>query len=279
MKRIAFTTVALAIAASAWAYAGVRPPSTLDRIRRKGVVRAGIAFEPPWVYRLPNGRVAGEAPEVLQAAMHALGVDSIEWVPTRFGSLLLELDAGTFDVIAAGLYRTDERAARVLFTRPTITVATVMLVRGPDSARTPTLEALAARTDGRVAVLAGAVEGTLAADAGLDSTRRLEVPDILTGVAALDAGEVDALLLSAPSILAIQRARPGEAAALAVVPLDTTRRPGLVGHPAFAFRRTDRSLRNAVDDVLGHYLGSPAHRRLLTGLGLDATIASSGADP
>ncbi|MBV9773809.1 MAG: transporter substrate-binding domain-containing protein, partial [Gemmatimonadetes bacterium] len=96
-------SVALAAAAAAVASWTVlradRPESSLERIRREGVVRIGYAPEPPFAFRTADGRVTGESPEIARAVFRRLGVTRIRWVQTEFRSLIPELKTGRFDVI------------------------------------------------------------------------------------------------------------------------------------------------------------------------------------
>ena len=60
----------------------------LDRLKAQGVVRLGIAGEIPFGYIDKNGELTGEAPELARVIFKRLGVDSVQPVPTEFGSLI-----------------------------------------------------------------------------------------------------------------------------------------------------------------------------------------------
>ncbi|AMW06522.1 hypothetical protein GEMMAAP_03395 [Gemmatimonas phototrophica] len=248
---------------------------TWDRVQRTGIVRVGYAVEPPFALVDSTGRVSGESPELLRLVMAELGVDSIEWVGTRFGSLILELQQGDFDVIAAGMYITPDRARAVLFSRPTLRDPTALLIRATDSARLTTLADVARNRAARLAIIAGAAEERLALAAGLSPSQLRPVPDPTTGRAAVISGEADAFALSTVSLSLLRRTHP-DSTALKVVPLSFPNDPQLhdiaLGQPAYAVRLDDITLRSAIDRALGRVLGTPRHRAVQQRFEFDSTF-------
>lgn len=252
-------------------YSEGRPEPSLVRIRREGVVRIGYAPEAPFAFRTPGGRVTGESPEVARAVFRALGVDSVEWVQTEFHDLIPDLQAGRFDVIAAGMYVTPERARQVAFSRPTFVAPVALLVRGGGASRIRSLADVRRAPGARVAVLTGADEGRLARLAGIPADRILPVPDPVTGVEAVRSGRVDAFTTSRPAVRPILARHPPGALAV-VSPLPDTFPAGVetIGQGAFAFRRGDGRLRKAFDGALARFVGTPAHLRLVAPFGFGA---------
>src|SRR5690606_4045881 len=109
--------------------AGSTGGDTLERIRAAGVVRVGFANEAPFAYvDTETGRLTGEAPELARLAFRQLGVEELEGVLTEFGSLIPALQAGRFDVIAAGMYITPQRCQEVLFSDPTYAIGEAFIV-------------------------------------------------------------------------------------------------------------------------------------------------------
>jgi polar amino acid transport system substrate-binding protein len=262
---------ALAFVWSASACTTVAERSTWDRVQSTGIVRVGYAVEAPFVVIDSGGRVSGESPEVLRLVMSELGVDSIEWVATRFGSLIMELQRGEFDVIAAGMYVTPERSRSVLFSRPTLRDPTALLVRREDVTRGFSLADFAADRQLVLAVIAGAAEEPLALAAGLEPAQLRSIPDPATGRAAVLSGEAQAFALSTVSLTSLRRSR-ADSNALQVVPLlfphDSALRQQALGQPAFAVRLDDVGLRDAINRALSKVLGTPAHRTIQQRFGI-----------
>lgn len=243
-----------------------RPEGDWHRIQRDGVVRIGYSQEPPFAFRLPDGRVTGEAPEIARAVFARLGVHRIEWVQTEFRALIPELEAGHFDVIAAGMFVTPERSRLVAFSRPTFVASMALLVPAESARVLCGLTPLRLRATARLAVLEGAVEGGLAIDGGFPAHRLVLVPDLGTALQALRTGQAQALALSQFTLRAAARREPAFAA---VFPLCDE--GGLVrqtGAGAFVFRRDAERLRRAFDAELGRFLGSPEHLRLVAPFGI-----------
>ena len=237
----------------------------LARIREQGFIRAGFTPEAPYALVEAGGRVGGESPEALRNAMAATGVDSIRWVMLDFDELIPALTEGMVDVVAAGLFSTPERRARVRFSRPTL-CARPALVRRSATSATVGLEAFAAPGAGRLAVVEGAVEHQAAEALGVPPERLLAVPDLATGVAAVLGGSADALALTTPTLrnavkgdtrLAWDLYDPPAAVATLVA-----------GCSALAFRIGDARLAEVVDSGLTRYLGSTRHAEILKALGL-----------
>lgn len=243
---------------------------TLARIRREGVIRIGYAVEPPYVFLDAGGEPTGCEIEVARKLAARLGVPRIEWCQTDFGSLISELEAGRFDVIAAGMFITPERGQRVSFSEPTLHVRAALLVRSgnphglhsyEDILKTP-------RQPIKIAVLHGSVEETMIRQAGVPEWQIVVVPDAVTGKVALENGLVDGLALSAPTIRFMAR-QENQGLTEMAGPFEPPTGVGgrLVGYTADLFRKADDDLRSAWNRELNAFIGSPEHRRLLAEFG------------
>lgn len=263
-------TVVLAVAGCLMAGA-CGAEGTLARVQREGFVRVGYAVEAPYAY-VEDGIVTGESPEVARAAVRALGVDSIVWVRTDFGSLIDELERGRFDIIAAGMFVTPERAMRVAFTRPSFCVGAALVVPAPGGVSARSLPALAADATTVLAVLEGSVEADAAERAGMPARQLLRVPDERTGLVAVRQGVVSAFALSAPSA---RRAARDDTALAAVHlengPAQAAREARHCG--ALAVRRTDTELLKVLNRRLAAFVRSAEHRQLLARFGFTTTEA------
>lgn len=249
---------------------------SLARVRAAGVLRVGYAVEAPYAFLTPEGKVTGESPEIARRIAETIGVPHIEWRQCDFSALLPELESGSIDLIAAGLFVTPERAERVAFSLPSFLARPALLVRRGNP------EALHSYRDAirnprvRVAVLAGAVEGEDLRSRGLPVDRLLVVPDASSGRAAVASGVADALALSAPTIRWMVLRAPSMAVEEAL-PFELP--PGEPpARGAFAFRKADRSLLRAWNGALRDFLGSPEHLRLVSNFGFSAEDIPPASD-
>mgnify|MGYP002780184622 CR=1 FL=1 len=231
---------------------------TADRVASR-VLRVGYAQEPPYAFADSTGRVTGLAPELLRAMQPTLGVDSVRFVLVEFERLLGELEAGRIDVIGAGLFITEERARRVRFTGPLTEVRGAVLLRTsdpvasrgntavPDASAAPVPRSVSVRAlRGPIGVIAGAVEADVARAAGVPDSLLMRFPDVSTAVPALLAGELQALLLSEPSLRWLETRSLNRLVALLV---DSTG-DQIAGRPAFATRPDDAALAMRLDSAL-----------------------------
>ncbi|WP_214370117.1 ectoine/hydroxyectoine ABC transporter substrate-binding protein EhuB [Pseudonocardia sp. H11422] len=223
--------------------------STLDRMRRAGIARVGIAGERPFGYSSPEGRVTGEAPEIARAALATLDVGGIEAVQVGFSQLIPGLRAGQFDIITAGLTITPRRCQRVLFSRPDFVAPTAFLVRRGNPDRIDSFDDVRRR---------GITLGVLSDSVEQEYARAAGIPDAGTAVfdgqsslfRAVEDGRVPVGALTRISLLDEIARNPGSR-------LEVTGdvRPVVDGQEAvpagaFAFREEDRELRDAFDGAL-----------------------------
>lgn len=242
------------------------PESTLERVRREGFVRAAYSEEPPFsFFDESTGRVGGESPEAMRAVAEELGVENVRWVRLDFGDLIPSLLQGRVDVVAAGMFRTPEREERVRFSTPTVCSAPALLV--PAGSSVASIEDVARDTTLRLAVLDGSVEHSAAQELGIRGDRLLAVPDLTTGVVAVDEGSTSALAISLPT--ARRAVQNRHAASLEIRRYDPPPRIRTVvaGCSALAFRPQDTSLADAADRALAAYVGATRHVATLRLLG------------
>lgn len=241
----------------------------MSRLRSTRSLRIGYAVEPPYAWVDGQGRLVGEAPELAQRVATALGADRIEWVQTEFGRLIPELRQGRFDVVAAGMFITAERAAQLRFSRPTLRVEAGWLSAAPGRVTGLSYAAAARQAHLRIAVLPQSVERARLQALEVPAERLVEVPDARAGAAAVLAGRVDALALSWPSVQHLAAGASGRLVA------ERARAAGegpaeSLGYTAFEFRLADEALARAWDQALAVMLGDATHLALLARLGLGA---------
>ncbi|NTV64582.1 MAG: ectoine/hydroxyectoine ABC transporter substrate-binding protein EhuB [Oscillochloris sp.] len=245
-----------------------RDQSLAER-QRDGTIRIGYAIEPPYALLKPGGQVSGVFPEVARQLTSELGIQQVEWIQADFDALIPGLEAGRFDVIAAGMYITRERAQRVAFSEPLLHVQQGLLVRAGNPLELSSYQEAVSRPEVRLAVIAGAVEEGLLRRIGVPEGQIVVVPDASTGRAAVENGVADGLALSSPTIC-IMAARDELGQTTVAQPFEQPD-PAFAqgnGYAAFAFRMADRQLLAAWNIALRSFVGSPEHLQLMVEFGL-----------
>jgi polar amino acid transport system substrate-binding protein len=101
--------------------------NTLQRLRDAGTVRVGIAGEIPYGFTR-DGEVTGESPEVAKAVFKAIGVPNVEATQVEFGQLIPGLNAGQYDMVAAGMAIIPQRCKQAQFSAVDYVTNTAFLV-------------------------------------------------------------------------------------------------------------------------------------------------------
>jgi len=160
-----------------------------------GSVTVGIANEIPYGYEDEEGNATGEAPEVAKAILDELGITEVDAVVVDFGALIPGLQAGQFDMIAAGMFITPERAEEIIFSDPDYCGATAFAVpEGNPDGLTDFQSVVDAGIN--LAVLSGAVEEGYALDSGVPDANLTRFGEAADAFDALAAGRVDAVALT-----------------------------------------------------------------------------------
>lgn len=223
--------------------------SLLEELQAAGSITIGVANEVPYGYEDEDtGEVTGEAPEIAKLVFEELGVPEMEAVVTEFGGLIGGLQAGNFDMIAAGMFINPDRAEQVLFTDPDYCVLESMLVpEGNPHGLTD--YASVAGTDAVLAVASGTVNVDYAVWAGIPEDQIEEFAGIEDQYDALAAGRVDAV---SGTVLTVQQhadVMEGFEALPAFPALDEEGNE-VYGCGGFGFRYENEDLRDAFNEVL-----------------------------
>ena len=242
-----------------------RAETTLQRIQRTGEVRIGYANEKPFAYTLPDGTVTGESPEIAKAIFAKLGVKKVDAVLTEWGSLIPGLQAGRFDVIAAGMYITPQRCTQVAFADPQYQIGDTLLTPPGNPKRLASYADVAKQPDLKLAVMAGTVELGYAREAGIKDGQILQVPDTTAQLQAVRSHRADAAVGTALTMKDLAAKMPGQVVAVDKFIDD----PKHMGYGALAFRKSDTDLRDAVDKALHGWLGTPEHLKTVAPFGFD----------
>lgn len=172
----------------------------LEQARAEGTLKIGIANEAPYGFADANDVPTGEAPEVAREVLSRLGIDDIDATVVEFGSLIPSLNAGQFDMIAAGMFITADRAGEILFSDPDYCATQAFAVAAGNPKGITDFDSIAASEDAIVGVLTGAVEEGYAEGAGIPDDR-IEVFDTTPNVfAGLQDGRIDAVALTSITV-------------------------------------------------------------------------------
>lgn len=236
----------------------------LQRLRAQGVVRLGIAGEIPFGYIDRNGHLTGEAPELAKAVFKRLGVDSVQPVPTEFGSLIPGLNSQQFDVVAAGMYVNPERCAQVIFADPDYQMLDSFVVRKGNPKGLHNYRDIVAKK-AKFATGTGYAQIQHAVEAGYKQSDILIVPDQVAGLNAVEAGRVDVFAGTAVTVRQVVRKSAKTEAIKAFAPL-VDGKPQVDGG-AFAFRSAETRLRDAFNVELHKLRKSGELARILRPFG------------
>lgn len=246
----------------------------LERIQDRGVVRLGIADEPPYGFFDEDGRLTGEAPTIARELLDRIDPDlEIEGVSMDFGELIDALRAREIDMIAAGMFITPTRCERVAFTDPTYVVGEAFAVRADNPKDLTDYETIAHHPDATVGLISGTVEYNYAALSGIPAQRAPLYPDFRTALDALAAGEVDAVGMTALTVRWLLRER-GDST------LESTEQfypeiDGEVvkGYGGFGFHPDDDALHRRFNGHLNDFVGTEQHWQLVEPFGFAPDMA------
>lgn len=90
--------------------------STLEAIKKRGVMKVGNSTFRPWVMRDKKGTLIGYEIDVAKKIAKDMGVKP-EFVPTQWDGIIPGLLAGKFDIIIGGMSKTPKRNLTVNFSR------------------------------------------------------------------------------------------------------------------------------------------------------------------
>ncbi len=91
--------------------------STIETIKRRGVLKVGMDIFQPWAMKDKTGKLIGFEIDVATRLAKDMGV-KVEFLPTAWSGIIPALLTGKFDVIIGGMGITPQRALQVNFTQP-----------------------------------------------------------------------------------------------------------------------------------------------------------------
>lgn len=228
-------------------------------------MRIAYIEEPPFYWTAEDGAVVGADIELADAVLRAIGVNSIQHVPTSFDEFLPGVQQGRWDMNVP-IFVTPERAQHVAFSVPVWALSDGFLVQPGNPKALTSYPALAGRRDARLGVIAGQVQVGSAKSAGVDDGQLVVFKNQPEAIAALVAGQIDAFAATA---IGCRAAAGGNPALEAVAHKAGQGSQVPVG--AFSFAKDNHALLQAVNQQLRRYLGSADHRARMAKYGITHT--------
>lgn len=225
-----------------------RPPhasqassDTLATIQKHGVIRVGVALNVPWVLRDKNDQWIGLDIDLVRQFAQDMRWQ-VELVPTTWATAIDDLRAGHFDLLAAGLSVTPQRALLLKYSHPYGNFALGLVVNRKSLGQDDLLTLETGAGKHKIGVLSGTVTASTAKEY-LGNSDLIEVNDESKAIQDLRSGALDGLIAEQPLPDALAHAYSDQLRTLDVSTY------GKTAH-AFAVRNDDQNLL----DVLNAWL-------------------------
>jgi len=221
----------------------------LEELQASGSITVGIANEVPYGYEDEDGNVTGEAPEVARLVLAELGITEVNAEVVDFGALISGLQAGQFDMIAAGMYVNADRAEQILFSDPDYCIGEAFAVPEGNPRGLSDFESVVNTPEATIAILSGAVEEGYAEIAGVPDEQIELFGDVNAQYDALTSGRVDAVTGTSLTVLTQVESREGIEMTESFFPVDENGEE-ILGCGGFGFRNESQDFRDAFNDQL-----------------------------
>ncbi|WP_243358839.1 amino acid ABC transporter substrate-binding protein [Fundidesulfovibrio terrae] len=133
MKRI--WTLALALLLCGFTGLAHAGDGSWDAVKKEGKLVIGLDDSfPPMGFKKDDGKLVGFDIDAAEELGKRLGI-KIVWQPTAWDGVILSLDSKKFDCIWNGMTITDERAEKVLFTKPYIMDGQIVVLKADSKAK------------------------------------------------------------------------------------------------------------------------------------------------
>ncbi len=260
-RRAAMTIFALGL------LGGAAHAATLAQIKRQGYIRAATANEVPYGYMDENGDAKGIGPDVATAVLKSMGIGTIEWVVTPFGSLIPGLKANRFDLVAAEQNILPDRCKQVRFTEPNSSYGEGLLVKAGNSKNLHSYEDIKKDPSLKVAIVTGADQLDFLHALGVPDSQIVLIPNNADALSTIETGRADAY---AATELTVARLAAHSKDVGVAEPFND---PVINGKPVrsyggFAFRPQDQDLFKAFNTALIAFKKTPDYKKILTSYGL-----------
>lgn len=237
--------------------------TALERIKREGVVRMAFTNESPFSFKQPDDSLAGVDYDVALLIFKRLGVNKVDGIATKFGSLIPGLKAGQFDVVGAGLYIRPARCKEVAFSEPDVQVLDAMLVIKGNPANIHSFDDVAKNPALKLGGNQGGVSPQNARRAGVPADQVIEFADAGETAFALKSGRIAGLITTSISVNELAAADGGKTVERAL-PFKAPIFDGKpsINYTAWAFRQEDTDLLAAFNAEWKAFRGSAEHKAI-----------------
>ncbi|TBL68492.1 ectoine/hydroxyectoine ABC transporter substrate-binding protein EhuB [Paenibacillus thalictri] len=225
--------------------------NTQEKAKKQGFITVGFANEKPYAYATPDGKLTGEAVEVARVILKNMGIQEMNGVLTEFGSLIPGLKAKRFDIITAGMFINPDRSKEVIFANPEYSIGEAIAVKKSNPLQLHSYKDIAANKKAKVAVMVGAIENDYLMKSGVAKEQIVTAPDQPSAVSALQAGRVDAITMTGPSLQAMmESAKDDKLERVMDFKQPEIDGKSVRGYGAAAFRKEDTAFKEAFDKEL-----------------------------
>jgi polar amino acid transport system substrate-binding protein len=211
---------------------------TLATIQKRGVIRVGVAVNAPWVLRDKNGQWIGLDVDLARQLAQDMRWQ-IELVPTTWSTAIDDLRADRFDLLAAGLSVTPQRALLLKYSHPYGQFALGLVVNRKSLGKDDLLTLETGAGKHKVGVLSGTVTAATAKEY-LGNSELVQIDDESKAIQDLRQGTLDGLIAETPLPDALAHSYPDQLRTLDVSSY------GKTAH-AFAVRSGDQNLADVVN--------------------------------
>jgi polar amino acid transport system substrate-binding protein len=242
--------------------------NSLTNIQEAETIRIGYSIEAPYAFVNPNGEVTGLSTMVAKEIVNRLGIKNIEWRLMEFGSLINELESDKIDVIATGMFITQERAKRINFSEPTFSVNQGLVVAKGNPKNVYSYEQTLKINNFKMAVVEGSIEESLLREMGVSEKRLVLVPDAESGKVAVETGLASGLALSLPTLRwMISNDKTELIEIVTAFKQPNSELKEKLGYGAVEFQKKDEQLQKAWNKELKAFSGSAKHIEILKKFG------------
>lgn len=232
-------------------------------------MRFAYLIEPPFNFRKETGEIAGCDVELARRALAIAGFSHVEFIETEFSSLLSGLEDNRWDM-TTGLFDTMERRQVAAFSTPIWSLADGLLVKKGNPKNVRGYASAAANPECRLAAINKQTQLNACLDAGVPASRILVFETYEEAVQAIIEGHADAYASVAIAHSGfLERHRGLE---LDIVPVSRSEKKPAAG--AFAFRKKDESLRNAINSAIKRCMHTAEYRTMMLEYGFDDVALS-----
>lgn len=256
-----------AVIGLALAAAPASAQSLQERADNAGVRLAFYNFK-PYAYIDEDGKLTGEQVEILRHVLGKMGAKIASQKATEWGNLIPGINAGRFDIVAAGMFVTPKRCKAVRFSEPTFGIQQSMVVPKGNPKGVVNYRSVRDK-DLTIAVVSGSAQFGYAEKVGISPGNIMQLPDNPTAIAALRAGRADAYAISAPGARELAAGLP-EQDMETVAAFASVEGESAIAHGAYAFRKADSAFVDKFDKQLLAFIGSPGHIAIMEKHGMSA---------